>query len=121
MGDNKSTMVKEWDELPSYGGLVDAVKKSYTSRKKNRNELPIVCYFSHYNNCVAGGWLLSVLPNKSVLFSLLSFFFYGENRSEIFLVASCDNNTNFDTDGTPPAAETKDLSQVLDYSKHVCI
>ena len=86
-----------WEEIPLYEGLVALMIDTYKSRKKNWNELPIILYFIHYNKCIEAGWLSRIVSSKTTLFSLLSFFFYGTNRSHIFLEASgstINNNNN---------------------------
>ena len=85
------------NNLLSFGSIVDAVKESYKSRKKNRNELPIVEYFIiHYNQLIASGWLNLILSKELILCSLLAFFFYGGNRPQIFLTAAGIGFTNID-------------------------
>ena len=85
----------KWSNTPSREELITVLIDSFKSRKKKRNESPIVNYVTWYNSThTKDGWLIKIASKKSVLLSIVLFFFYEKNLLTILMKAINNDTSN---------------------------
>ena len=75
----------EWNLIPQYDDLAQALVDSYTSKAKDRMKLPVVRSLNWYNKKNEKEWLSSLLEDEAL--SLVSYFCYGTGTVPILLKA----------------------------------
>ena len=89
---NKST---EWAKKPVYQDLKQAYEDTFKTKTKIRNDLPIIIYVSSYNGKLNNAWLSDFVASDEA-YSLISYFFYGQNRGHIFSKATGSSRSDKD-------------------------